>query len=137
MPNALEVLVDDHRMVAELFDTFVRTGDDQTAFTICDELTVHTRVEEELVYPELRRLDAGLAEEAEREHARAKQIIERMCRSTGVELIDLVDELRQVVEHHVSEEEMKAFPHLEQLGDERLEQLGGRIVQEKVRAGVK
>jgi hemerythrin superfamily protein len=134
MANALEMLSADHRKVEDLFTQFGDTGEEAVAAEICDELTVHTHVEESLVYPELRRLDAALEDEAEREHAEAKRLIERIRGATGDDLIRSVDELRQAVEHHVAEEEGKAFPRLRELGDEWLDDLGGAIQQAKKQA---
>jgi hemerythrin superfamily protein len=131
MANALEMLTADHRKVDDLFMQFTNTGEDAVAAEICDELTVHTVVEERLVYPELRRLDATLEQEAAREHAAAKQLIERIRGATGDDLIELVGELGEAVARHVAEEETKAFPRLRELGDARLDDLGAAIQQTK------
>jgi hemerythrin superfamily protein len=126
MPNVINMLTADHRHVEELFGDFAETGDEQTAATVCDELTVHTQIEESVVYPVLRGLDGGedLVEESLREHDEAKQLIEQIRSASGEELSDLMDELEQAIEHHVSEEEAEAFPKLEQLDDERLDEMG-------------
>ncbi len=126
MPNVIEMLTADHRHVEQLFGQFADTGDEETAATVCDELTVHTQIEESIVYPALRRLDGGedLVAESLREHDEAKQLIAQVRSAAGEELVDLMDELEQSVEHHVSEEESEAFPKLEQLGDEQLDEMG-------------
>jgi hemerythrin superfamily protein len=134
MANALELLADDHRKVEDLFDEFEQSGDESTASQICDELTVHTQVEESIVYPELQRLDADLEQEAEHEHSEARQLIERIRTASGDDLVDLVGQLREAIDHHVSEEETKAFPELATLGAVRLYELGEAIMDAKVRA---
>ena len=136
MANALELLADDHRKVEELFDEFEQSGDESTAAQICDELTIHAQVEESIVYPELKRLDAELEQEAEHEHSEAKQLIERIRTASGDDLVDLVDQLRDAIEHHVSEEESKAFPALATLGAVRLDEMGEAIMDAKARDGV-
>lgn len=103
---------------------------------ICDELTMHTVIEEQLVYPDLRKLDADLEKEGEREHAEAKRLIERARNASGDELVDIMSELQGAVDHHVGEEESEAFPKLEQLGDERLEEIGDQIEQLKARESI-
>jgi hemerythrin superfamily protein len=134
MPNALDLLTADHRKVDELFSEFESSGDETVAAQICDELTIHTRVEEQIVYPELRTLDAELEQEAEREHADAKQLIEQIRAARGDEIVGLVDRLKQAIEHHVAEEEGKAFPELEALGDARLNEMGQQIADAKSQA---
>jgi len=131
MANVLEMLSADHRKVEDLFTQFTGTGEEAVAAEICDELTVHMRAEDNVVYPELRRLDAALEREAEREHAAAEQLIERMRGATGDDLIALVEQLRDAVAHHVAEEETKVFPRLLELGDGRLDDLGGAVQQAK------
>jgi hemerythrin superfamily protein len=127
VPNALDLLTGDHRLVEQLFGEFQDTGDEQVAFQICDELTVHTSVEEQAVYPSLRELDGDLAAEAEQEHTEAKQLIERVRSASGDQLVELMDELEQAVMHHVQEEEGQAFPKLQELGEERLAEMGDAI----------
>jgi hemerythrin superfamily protein len=56
MPNALDILTADHRKVDGLFAEFESSGDESVAAEICNELTIHTQVEERIVYPELRTL---------------------------------------------------------------------------------
>jgi hemerythrin superfamily protein len=125
MPNVINLLTEDHRRVEELFGEFAESGDEATARTICDELTLHTEIEETLVYPVMREVDEEMTEEAIREHAQAKQLIQQIRTASGDELVDLMEELEAAIEHHVGEEEGEAFPKLEeQLGEERLEELG-------------
>ena len=51
MPDPFSILIEDHREVERLFQQFAQTNDPEVAVQICDELTVHAMVEEELVYP--------------------------------------------------------------------------------------
>ena len=75
MPSAGDLLKKDHRKVEELFARFRQTHGESVATEICDELTVHTRVEEQMLYPAVRKDMTGggkLTDEAEKEHAEAK-----------------------------------------------------------------
>jgi hypothetical protein len=47
-----------------------------------------------------------------------------------------VDQLRDAIEHHVSEEESKAFAVLATLGAVRLDEMGEAIMDAKARDGV-
>ena len=134
MPNALDLLTADHRKVDGLFAEFESSGDESVAAEICNEITIHAEVEERIVYPELRTIDPELEQEAEREHAGAKRLIEQIRAAEGDEIVELVDQLKRAIEHHVAEEESKAFPELEQLGDARLNELGQQIADAKSRA---
>ncbi len=125
MANVINLLTQDHRDVEELFGDFAESGDETTARAICDMLTMHTEIEERIVYPDLRRIDQAMAEEAEREHAQAKDLIQQIRGATGDELVGMMDELEAAVEHHVSEEESEAFPAMEeQLDESRLDEMG-------------
>src|SRR4026209_2811531 len=82
--DAIAILKADHDKVKKLFKEFERLHEDeaddeaeQVAKQICNELTVHATVEEEIFYPEVRGAieDEDLIDEAEVEHATAKDLI--------------------------------------------------------------
>jgi len=78
MPNVLELLNTDHREVEQLFSQFESTQDFSIARQICQELTVHAAVEEEIVYPVLASINEEVEQEAEEEHDEAKELIARI-----------------------------------------------------------
>ena len=130
MPDVIQLLNQDHRKVEELFAEFERTQSWQVCQTICDELEIHTQLEEEIVYPPLAQVDSKLEKEAEKEHDEAKELISKIRRSgsNGSELTSLMTELKKAIEHHVEEEESEAWPKLrDELGQTRLGELGTRI----------
>ena len=119
MADGFEILADDHRAVERLFETYRHDTEDSIAHEICEQLTVHTRIEESALYPALRRyVDGGddLADEAEQEHATVKTLIARIYDSPPGGLFDLVTELRHDVEHHVEREESELFPLMREAG---------------------
>src|SRR6186713_2953955 len=84
-PDAIALLKADHAAVKELFKEYEqlceggarsveKTG---VATRICQELTVHATLEEEIFYPALREAldDQDILNEAEVEHATAKDLI--------------------------------------------------------------
>ena len=121
-PDAIRLLKDDHARVEALFERFERTrGEKQKekiAETICAELKVHAQLEEELFYPAAREVidDKELLNEAEVEHASAKELIAQIERSSpSDEKYDArVNVLGEYVRHHVKEEEGQMFKEVRQ-----------------------
>jgi len=136
MPNVIELLKQDHREVEGLFASFDNDPQSATAAKLCEELEVHTAAEETFVYPALREAVSGgeqLADEAEGEHAEAKQIIGRIkqTRDPG-HLSEVMAELKQAIEHHVEEEEGTVFPKMaSDLGDTELDAMGANVQEFK------
>lgn len=125
--DAIDLLISDHAEVSQMFQDFEAETDPVVrawcAEKICKSLTVHMMVEEELFYPEARKvLDSGdedLVDEAEHEHSEAKDMIADIkTMATGSDLDDKMADLREAIEHHVGEEEDELFPLLQQLGME-------------------
>jgi hemerythrin superfamily protein len=136
MTSVVTVLKQDHRTVEKLFGEFETSGDSSIVERICDELDVHTDLEERIVYPVLRSDVSGgdgMASHAEEEHAQARQIIGRIRRTEDTDhLADLVQELQRAVEEHVNEEENEVFPKMEsEIDADRLETLGIEVESEK------
>ena len=133
MPNVIELLNADHRRVEELFARFEATQERAVALQICDELTVHATVEEEIVYPVLQSIDRDLEQEAEQEHAEAKRLIARI-RFLGAgdpSLSSTVQELQRAIRHHVTEEEGEAWAALRSGAGMRLDELGSAVEERK------
>src|SRR5215472_2888862 len=75
-----EMLKSDHRRVEQLFSSYEKATSDeqksQLAKQICNELMVHTLIEEELFYPACKgHMKHRLLEEAQVEHDGAKTLI--------------------------------------------------------------
>ncbi len=130
MSGPIDQLIGDHSKVKRLFNQWSHLGGTEpgmeTALAITSLLKVHTTLEEELVYPVLRRFDDGLATEAEHEHAQAKEIIaliEAMPADSSATvqethdshpgMVDAMHRLEAAVLRHVEEEESVIFPKLQ------------------------
>lgn len=133
MPDAITLLKQDHRTVERMFERFERTGDSTIAQEICQELRVHTTIEEEIVYPVLRdKVDRTMAQEAQKEHQEAKQLIGRIERQNGgTQLRRLVTRLKQAIEQHVEEEETEVFPEMRQKVGGELTRMGDQLARRK------
>lgn len=136
--DAIKLLKDDHREVKKWFKDYEKLEDDaekqKLAQKICLALTVHTRVEEEIFYPATREAieDDDLLDEAEVEHASAKDLIAQiLSMKPGDDLYDAkVTVLGEYVEHHVEEEESEMFPECRD-ADLDLKELGARMAKRK------
>jgi len=136
VPDAIEILTQEHRQVESLFERY-RNGDRSVVKEICDELTLHTAVEEKVVYPVLAaEVDGGrgLRDHAEEEHQEVKEAILGIERAgyRSPEVDGLMKKIIQGVTEHVQEEESEVFPAMrDQMSTEALERLGGRAEQAK------
>jgi hemerythrin superfamily protein len=119
--DAIAMLTADHKRVKTLFSQFNELkeegGDEEKASIveqICNELKIHTALEEEIFYPAVRKAieDADLMDEALVEHAGAKELIAQLEEaSTDGDLYDAkVTVLGEQIDHHVKEEEGDMFP---------------------------
>jgi uncharacterized coiled-coil DUF342 family protein len=117
--DALALLVADHEKVRSLFKQFEGLTDravvkkKKIADQICEELSIHTEMEEAVFYPAVRDLieDSDLMDEALVEHEGAKNLIAQIREmQPGDDLYDArVKVLSEQIEHHVKEEEGEMF----------------------------
>ena len=120
--DAITLLTADHAKVKKLFKEFEDlkeedgSAEDKSALVtrICNELKIHTEIEEEIFYPAVRKAidDGDLMDEALVEHAGAKELIAQLeDMSPDDELYDAkVTVLGEQIRHHVKEEEGEMFP---------------------------
>ena len=136
--DAIKLLKNDHREVKTYFRQYEDLEDEAEkqalAEKICMALTVHAQIEEEIYYPATREAidDDDLLDEAEVEHASAKQLIaEIMAMKAGDRLFDAkVTVLGEYIDHHVEEEETEMFPESRD-SDLDLKALGARLAERK------
>ena len=136
---AVKLLKQDHRAVADALKEFESAGREQKqaiARRICKMLTVHSQIEEELLYPAAREAldsdESHLIAEARVEHASAKDLVRQI---EDREQLDeqyeaKVQVLGEYVKHHVAEEETELFPRLERTSLD-LQGLGERLETRK------
>jgi len=111
--DAIALLKADHRKVEELFEQFegarASSAKQKIANQICNELKIHTLIEEEIFYPAFRGLiEDDLLDEAYVEHDGAKLLINDIVAAQPTD--DFYDAkvtvLSEEIKHHVHEEEM-------------------------------
>jgi hemerythrin-like domain-containing protein len=140
--DAITLLTTDHAKVKKLFKQFEDlkeedgSEEDKSALVaqICNELKVHTEIEEEIFYPAVRKAidDGDLMDEALVEHAGAKELIAQLeDMNPDDELYDAkVTVLGEQIQHHVKEEEGEMFPKAKKAKVD-VEALGARMMQRK------
>lgn len=112
--DAIALLKADHRNVEGLFDKFESARSDRKqalALQICNELKIHTIIEEEIFYPALKgKIEEDTYTEAYVEHDAAKLLInDIMATSPEDEFFDAkVKVLSEEIKHHVHEEEARS-----------------------------
>jgi hemerythrin superfamily protein len=141
--DALQLLMAEHREVQAMFQQYQKladgggAGDERMllASQICVALTLHTMIEEEILYPAARSVltdDEDMVDEAYVEHAGAKSLIAQIKTMTSDQpLFDAkVHVLGEYVDHHVKEEEGEFFPKLRKTPLD-LEAMGEQIATRK------
>jgi hemerythrin superfamily protein len=112
--DAVALLKADHRKVEDLFAKYesAKGADRKKALAeqICMELTVHTKIEEDIFYPACEgKVEEDLMKEAYVEHDGAKVLIAEIeAGGPDDEFYDAkVKVLSEQIEHHVKEEEQR------------------------------
>lgn len=118
--DAIALLRADHATVKALFEQYKKTRSNDRKATlaeqICNELTVHAQIEEEIFYPAVREVmrQEDLLDEAAVEHNSLKWLIAQIQdASVGDNQFDAkIKVLSEYVEHHVKEEQNEMFPQV-------------------------
>ncbi|HEX6297713.1 MAG TPA: hemerythrin domain-containing protein [Burkholderiales bacterium] len=137
---AIEMLKEDHAKVKKAFKEFenMDRSDTETCRqvvqTVCDDLKVHTTLEEEIFYPAVREAieDEDIMNEASVEHETAKMLIDQLenMEPDDPNYYATFTVLGEYVMHHVKEEEGEMFPQAKK-SDIDLEALGTRMKERK------
>lgn len=139
--DAIVLLKEDHKTVKRLFKEFQAAQEGpaqrkaQIVEQILKELTVHTYLENEVMYPEVRRLlpdlDEDVLESYEEHHVADVLCMELATMGPDDEHFDAkVTVLIESVTHHIEEEEKDWFPKVrEGLGRNQLQELGARMLE--------
>lgn len=137
---ALEMLKGDHDKVKKAFKEFEKMDREDTEAlqqvvqTVCEELKVHTTLEEEIFYPAVREAinDEDVMNEAQVEHETAKMLIEQL-ENMGADDPNFhatFTVLGEYVKHHIEEEEGEMFPQAKKT-DLDFEDLAQRMKERK------
>jgi hemerythrin superfamily protein len=141
--DAIVILKDDHARIRALFKKFqssspgahVTRGD--LVNQIIQELTVHTYVENEVMYPQVRELvpdlEQDVLESYEEHHVADLLCVELMAlKPTDEHFQAKTTVLIENVTHHIEEEEQDWFPKVRSaLGRKQLSEIGEQMLELK------
>ncbi|HEX2117841.1 MAG TPA: hemerythrin domain-containing protein [Acidimicrobiales bacterium] len=138
--DAIELLTTDHAEVEQMFRQVESMPEsdsrNQLVADIVRELSVHAAIEEQILYPAMRKaLPDGdtLVHEAIEEHQQVKEVLSAIERAGSPSERDpLLVQLMGNVRHHVDEEETELFPKLRaSIGQEELRTMGAELAKAK------
>jgi hemerythrin superfamily protein len=144
--DAIVLLKADHKEIKAVFKQFQEAGEGATATKgklvkkISELLTVHTYIENEVMYPEVRSLLPDLEDEIlesyEEHHVADLLVMELAALSPDAERFDAKTfVLIENVTHHIEEEEEEWFPKVRAgLGRKQLSEIGARLLEVKEKA---
>lgn len=139
--DALALLTEDHNKVKKMFKEYEKLckkddseGKEALATQICQALTVHAQLEEEIFYPVVREAidDDDLMNEAMVEHTSAKDLIAQIqaMRVSDPMYDAVVTVLGEYINHHVEEEQNEIFPKAKKAKID-LEEIGSEMTERK------
>jgi len=144
--DAIVLLKEDHKRIRKLFKQFQGAGDDDTerkgvvVKDIIEALTVHTYIENEVMYPQVRKLlpdlEDDVLESYEEHHVADLLCAELHTMKPDDERFDAkTTVLIENVTHHVEEEEQEWFPQVrEGLSRKQLQEIGARMIELREKA---
>ena len=144
--DAIVLLKEDHQEVKKLFRQFKNAGENahvqkgDLVKKMIELLTVHTYIENEIMYPEVRKLvpevEDDILESYEEHHVADVLAMELFVMKPDNDRFDAkATVLIENVEHHIEEEEGEWFPKVrEALGRKELSELGARMLEAKKKA---
>jgi hemerythrin superfamily protein len=118
--EAIDMLKQDHDKVEKAFKEFESIDREdmrrcrELVMSVCEDLKLHTTLEEEIFYPAVREAleDENIMNEAAVEHETAKMLIEQLenMQDDDPNFHATFTVLGEYVRHHIKEEEGEMFP---------------------------
>jgi hemerythrin superfamily protein len=132
--KATALLKKQHRKVEGMFATLEKgkgKGDLSAVLgQLANDLAAHMAIEQTIFYPAVGKIDPELVGESYQEHAIAELALKRLLETTidDATFAPKVTALKELILHHVEEEEKELFPAVEKkMGSEELDTLGARM----------
>jgi hemerythrin-like domain-containing protein len=144
--DAIVLLKDDHKLIRKAFRDFEKAGPDahtrkgELVDRIIELLTIHTYLENEVMYPRVRELlpevEDDVLESYEEHHVADVLVVElSLMKPTDERFTAKTTVLIENVDHHIDEEEQEWFPKVRAgLGRKQLQEIGAEMEQRRERA---
>jgi len=143
--NAIELLTQDHKLVKKLLEELSTTTEravkkrGELLLRIEQELQIHTALEEQILYPAIKqaggREEEKLYYEAKEEHRTVDSLVLPDLLHTATDTVEFagrVKVMKELLEHHIEEEESELFPTAKKLlGKDALESMGQAMLAQK------
>ncbi len=144
--DAVQMLIEEHGNIKQNFETLEESGLSGTLLSdTLHLLLMHSRLEEEIVYPPLSNLEPELISEAAEEHKLIEYMIADIQRLMGKhgksktesrhdqrQLLAKVKVLREMVINHIKMEEQELLPELKAQSKIDLKRIAREMVQLKI-----
>ena len=131
MVNLYDMLKQDHKNVKQMLDQTITNKDPSQFPKLKKELEIHMMGEEKFFYPKLMSGDKELALESYEEHHVGKLVLDELDntnRSNEV-WIPKVKVLKDIIDHHIQEEESEVFPDAQDIMDKNEEEEVARQIE--------
>ena len=130
--KATALLKKQHRKVEGMFASLKKRKSDTSAVLaqLANDLAAHMAIEQTIFYPAIKKIDPEMVGESYEEHALAELALKRLLETPpDDETFDAkVTALKELILHHVEEEEKELFPDVEDDMDaDGLEALGNEM----------
>ncbi len=144
--DAIVLLKNDHKEILKAFSDFEKAGENATVTKqklvdrMIELLTVHTYIENEVMYPRVREtlpdLEDDVLESYEEHHVADVLVVELAALTAEHERFTAkTTVLIENVRHHIEEEEKEWFPKVrEGMGRKALSELGAEMLEAKKKA---
>jgi hemerythrin-like domain-containing protein len=144
--DAIVMLKQDHKEIKKVFTAFEKAGEDahkekgRLVEKMIELLTVHTYIENEVMYPRVRALlpdlEDDVLESYEEHHVADLLVMELYGMKPDAERFDAkTTVLIENVRHHIDEEEQEWFPQVrEGLGRKALQEIGAEMEKARKKA---
>ena len=144
--NAIELLKADHKIVKDILSQLSSSTDravkkrTELLRKLEMEITVHTSLEEEILYPAFKEAggkdEAEMYYEAKEEHRTVDSLVLpdlKVTDPSAPEFAGRVKVVKELLEHHIEEEETEMFPLAQKLlGKAALDELGAQMETLKI-----
>src|SRR5690606_3422218 len=132
--DAIDLLESQHREVEALFEQIreAESADEieELVAELADQLAAHTKIEDTIFCPKVCDEDTSeLLHEAVDEHFEAKHVLAELLEihASDQRFMSKLEELEQLINHHVQEEETELFPQVREHNQLDLEALGRQL----------